>query len=261
MSDEISVTDQNNVVNDIITDNESNSSDENSGPEQVSTRNVIIVGGGRVGIHLIEKLRKHQHYKITLIDSHNEIDEFVENKFDDVTTILGDATKTETLERAGIKNAHIVVAATSVDEINLLVGLTAKKYNLEKVITRTTTPEHIKMFKKLGVNEVVSPELAACSDIEKIINPQNVSELAIMGKGDFELIDIPVKANRVVGKCVCDISPNKNFIIVMCHKNNEIYIAQNNIVLEKGDLVSVLVRTKAIKKTRKYFMKNGLLPI
>jgi hypothetical protein len=26
------------------------------------------------------------------------------------------------------------------------------------------------MFKKLGVNEVVSPELAACSDIEKIIN-------------------------------------------------------------------------------------------
>lgn len=260
MSDEISVTDQNSLVDEVLTDMRDDV-DEGSPTDSVSTRNVIIVGGGRVGIHLIEKLRKHQHYKITLIDPHNEINEFVEEKFDDVTTILGDATKTETLERAGIKSAHIVVAATSVDEINLLIGLTAKKYNLEKVITRTTTPEHIKMFKKLGVNEVVSPELAACSDIEKIIIPQNVSELAIMGKGDFELIDIPVKANRVVGKCVCDISPNKNFIIVMCHKNDEIFIAQNNIVLEKGDLVSVLVRTKAIKKTRKYFTKNSLLPI
>lgn len=260
MSDEISVAHADDIMDEILPDQNADD-DKKAATEDVTTRNVIIVGGGRVGIHLIENLRKHNHYRITLIDPHDEINEFIKEKFDDVTTISGDATKVETLERAGIKSAHIVVAATSLDEINLLIGLTANKYNLEKVITRTTNPEHIKMFQKLGVKEVVSPELAACSDIEKIIIPQNVSELAIMGKGDFELIDIPVKANRVVGKCICDISPNKNFIIVMCHKNDEIFIAQNNIVLEKGDLVSVLVRTKAIKKTRKYFTKNGLLPI
>lgn len=258
MSDEISAKSEKDLLDEIVTDEKTSSEDEKN---EGTTRNVIIVGGGRVGIHLIEKLRKYPHYKITLIDPHKNITDEIQEQFEDVTTITGDATKVETLVEAGIESAHIVVAATSLDEINLLIGLTANKFNLEKVITRTTNPEHIKMFKKLGVNEVVSPELAACSDIEKIINPQNVSELAIMGKGDFELIDIPVKANRVIGKCVCDISPNKNFIIVMCHKNNEFFIAQNNIVLEKGDLVSVLVRTKAIKKTRKYFTKNSLLPI
>lgn len=223
--------------------------------------NVIIVGGGRVGIHLIDKLKKRPCYKITLIDSHKEIIDTVKEKYDDILIVKGDATNKKILENAGIETADIIVIATSVDEVNLLVGITAQKYNLDKIIARTTNPSHIKMFKKLGLNEVVSPELAACSNIEKMIVPQNISEIAVTGKGDFELIDIKVKSTKVIGKRIGDISPNKNFIIVMCHKNDNILIAQNDIVLQKNDIVSVLVRTKAIKKTRKYFTKNGLLSL
>ncbi len=247
------------LVDDIVTNlDEDYVSDESDEKKQY---NLIIVGGGRVGVHLIEKLKDCPRYNITLIDDNAENMKALEEKYDDIKFIIGNATEKKTLNKAHIETADIVVAATSVDEINLLISITAQKYNVEKIIARTTNPSHIKMFKKLGVSEVVSPELAACSDIEKMITPQNISELAVMGKGDFELIDIPIKSNKVIGKCVCDISPDKNFIIVLCHKNNETYIAQNNIVLEKGDLISVLVRTKYIKKTRKYFTKNNLFSI
>ena len=248
----------NKLIDDIVTNMEDGSIPEDEVEKKPS--DVIIVGGGRVGVHLIEKLNC-PCYNITLIDDNSENLEALEEKYDDIRFIIGNATEKKTLEKAGIDTADIIVAATSVDEINLLIGITAQKYNLKKIIARTTDPSHIKMFRKLGVSEVVSPELAACSDIEKMIIPQNISEITVTGKGDFELIDISVKANRVVGKCVCDISPNKNFIIVLCHKKNETYIAQNNIILEKDDIVSVLVRTKYIKKTRKFFTKNNLLPI
>ena len=238
----------NKLIDDIVTNLEDGSIPEDEVEKKPS--DVIIVGGGRVGVHLIEKLNCPR-YNITLIDDNSENLEALEEKYDDIRFIIGNATEKKTLEKAGIDTADIIVAATSVDEINLLIG----------IIARTTDPSHIKMFRKLGVSEVVSPELAACSDIEKMIIPQNISEITVTGKGDFELIDISIKANRVVGKCVCDISPNKNFIIVLCHKKNETYIAQNNIILEKDDIVSVLVRTKYIKKTRKFFTKNNLLPI
>ena len=116
------------------------------------------------------------------------------------------------------------------------------------------------MFKKLGLNEVVSPELTACSDIEKLIIRPNVAEIAIYGKGECELIDVTVKAKKVIGKRIGDISPKKDFIVVMCNKNDEILIAQNDIVLEKNDIVTVLVKRAAVKKTRKYFTKNSILP-
>ena len=248
-----------NLADEIVTNlNEDYASEE---ADEKKPYNLIIVGGGRVGVHLIEKLKNCPRYNITLIDDNTENMEALQEKYEDIKFIIGNATEKKTLDKAHIQTADIVVAATSVDEINLLISITAQKYDVKKIIARTTNPSHIKMFKKLGVSEVVSPELAACSDIEKMIIPQNISEIAVMGKGDFELIDIPIKSNRVAGKCICDVSPNKNFIIVLCHKNDKTFIAQNNIVLEKGDLISVLVRTKYIKKTRKYFTKNNILPI
>lgn len=248
-----------NLADEIVTNlNEDYASEE---ADEKKPYNLIIVGGGRVGVHLIEKLKNCPRYNITLIDDNTENMEALQEKYEDIKFIIGNATEKKTLDKAHIQTADIVVAATSVDEINLLISITAQKYDVKKIIARTTNPSHIKMFKKLGVSEVVSPELAACSDIEKMIIPQNISEIAVIGKGDFELIDIPIKSNRVAGKCICDVSPNKNFIIVLCHKNDKTFIAQNNIVLEKGDLISVLVRTKYIKKTRKYFTKNNILPI
>lgn len=224
-------------------------------------KNVIIVGGGRVGLHLISILRQRPSYHITLVDSHKEITTYLEEKYDDITIIKGNATEKKTLEDAGIKDADILVVATSIDEVNLLIGIIAQEYNLDKVISRTTNPSHMKMFKKLGLNEVVSPELAACSAIEKMIVPQNISEIAITGKGDFELIDITIKSGKVIGKQVGEISPNKDFIIVMCQKNNDYLIAEDDIILEKEDIISVLVKTKAIKKTKKYFTKTGILSL
>lgn len=222
---------------------------------------VIIIGGGRVGIHLIDKLKRRTGYNVTLIDNHKEITETVTKKYDDIRIIKGDATNKKVLKRAGIETADILVIATSNDEINLLIGVTAQKYNLKKVIARTTNPDHIKIFKKLGLNEVVSPELAACSDIEKLIISPNVAEISISGKGDCELIDVEVKSGKIVGKRIGDISPSKNFIVVMYHKDNNVLIAQNDIVLEKNDKVTLLVKTNAVKKTRKLFRKSGLLPI
>ena len=143
-----------------------------------------------------------------------------------------------------------------------MIGITAQKYNLNKVIARTTEPEHIKIFNKLGLNEVVSPELAACLDIEKlIVTDEGISDVTISSKGDFELIDISVKSKKVIGKSIGQISPSKNFIVVMCRKNGETLIARDDIVLEKEDVVTVLVKDSAIKKTKKFFTKTVLLPL
>lgn len=222
---------------------------------------VIIVGGGRVGIRLIELLKKQENYEITLIDNHERIINLLNKTQPDINTILGDATNKSVLIEAGIEDADIIVATTSIDEVNLLIGMISQNYNLSKIIARTANPSHIKMFKKLGLNEVISPELTACSNIEKLIISPNIADLSISGKGDCELIDLTVKSSKMIGKRIGDISPSKNFIIVMCEKNEEELIAHNDIILEKNDKITVLVKRKYIKKTRNLFMKKSILPV
>lgn len=220
---------------------------------------IIIVGGGRVGIRLIDLLNKREDYHITLIDDNKKALSLIKEKYETVNIVRGNATNKTVLENAGIENADIIVAATSIDEVNLLIGILSQGYHLKKIIARTANPSHIKMFKKLGLNEVVSPELTTCMDIQKLIINSLSVKMLTTGSDDMELVEITVKSNKVVGKEIGQISPSKDFIIVLCNKNNEDIIAQNNIVLSKDDKITVLVKSNKIKKVKKYFTKSGLL--
>ena len=224
--------------------------------------NVIIVGGKRVGLRLIELLRRRHDYHITLVSNDSLTEEVIKKRFQDVVLVKGDATNKSTLEKAGISSADIVVAATSVDEVNLFIGVISQEYNLEKVVARTANPSHVKMFKKLGLNEVVSPELTACNEIESyIIKPTNLNELEFTSKGEYDIINVEVKSSKVIGKTIGEISPGENFIVLLCEKENVEYIAQNDIVLEKKDIVTVLVKDKNVKKVKKLFTKSSILSI
>lgn len=220
---------------------------------------VIIVGGGRVGVRLIDLLKKRVGYNITLIDDDKKTLKIIEDRYDDVNIIKGDATNKAVLEKAGIAEANIIVAATSIDEVNLLIGIISQNYNLEKIIARTANPSHIKMFKKLGLNEVVSPELTACVDIQKLIIKPNIVKMTTSGNEDYELLDVTVKSNKVIGKEIGEISPSRDYIIIMCQKNDEDLIARNNIKIQKEDKLTLLVKAKEVKKVKKYFTKNGIL--
>lgn len=222
---------------------------------------VIIVGGGRVGIRLIEFLERSKDYHVTLIENNKKLLSQIKDTYENVGMVYGDATNKLVLEKAGIETADILVAATSVDEVNLLIGILSQSYNLKKIIARTANPTHIKMFKKLGLNEVVSPELTACMDIQRLIVNNSAVKMSMLGHESSQLIDLEVKSNKVIGKRVGDISPSKDFIIVLCHKNNEDLIAQNNIVLSKNDKVTVLVKINKLKKVKKLFTRTGLLPL
>ncbi|MCD7781779.1 MAG: TrkA family potassium uptake protein [Methanosphaera sp.] len=224
--------------------------------------NVIIVGAGKVGTRLVNLLMKYQDYNLTLIDNKNnkEALDLSEEYEDNITTIKGDATNKQTLEKAGIATADIIVIATSVDEVNLLVGIMAQNYNLKKVIARTSNPQHIKMFKKLGLNEVVSPEITTFQDILKLIIEPNIVKMP--GTDDnYELTDITVKSSKYIGKEIGGISPTKDYIILMCKKDNKYLIAQNNIVLKENDTITILTKSNKVQKIKKMFGKNSILPI
>lgn len=222
-------------------------------------KNIIIVGGGHVGNGLIIRLRKRSNYNITIVDDNEKRLEKIKNVFKDVRIVKGNATNRKILEKAGIQTADIIVVATSTDEINLLIGIIAQEYGVAKVISRTENPSHIKMFKRLGLSEVVSPELTTCISILKLItSTNNIVELPSTGKESYEIVEIPVSSKKIIGKKIGDISPDKNFIIMQCFKKSidEELIAQNDIILEEGDVITLLVKKSYFKKIKKIFCKT-----
>ena len=212
---------------------------------------VVIMGGGRVGLNLASSLVAGGH-DVTLIENDSKLCENAASGLD-ALVICGNGTDIKTLEEANVGDADVFVAATGHDEANLLSCILVKDYNIKKIIARVSNPDHEDAFKKVGIDDVISPELTAASYLEKLIIRPKIADLIIIGKGSAELLEIQVGNKNVIGKKVKDISPTDDFIIAALYKNGIINIPKKEDILNKGDRISVLVKIKAVKKTTQLF--------
>jgi trk system potassium uptake protein TrkA len=209
------------------------------------------MGAGRVGLSLASFLISDGQ-DVTLIENDEQLANNAVQELD-ALVICGNGTETKILEEVNIKNTDVFVAATGNDEANLLACILVKNYDVPKVIARVSEPTHEDAFKKVGIDFVVSPELTAASYLEKLIIRPKIADLVIIGKGNAELLDITVTNKKMFNKKVSAVSPTKNFIISALHENGDILIPDENTILKEGCKISILVKTKSIKKIEEMF--------
>lgn len=215
---------------------------------------VVIMGAGRVGLNLALFLISDGH-DVTIIEKDEEKCQSIASDLD-ATVICGNGTGIDTLEKSDVENADVFVAAMGNDESNLLACILAKDYKIPKTIARLSDPNHKEAFKKVGIDIVVNPEVTAAHYLEKLLLRPNIADLAIIGKGDAELLDFTLEESEFIGKRIGDVSPNKNYIIVAVYSNGDIVIPEPDMVLKQDVKISILVKTKFSKDVLKRFTKG-----
>ncbi len=126
----------------------------------------IICGGGRVGHHLGELLKKQKKNYLII-----EKDEFNINQLRKKGHLVleGDSLEEETLEDAGIKRAKVLMSVLPEAEKNIMIILTAKELNKKlKIFARSHREEYIKKMKKAGADFVVTPEISCAEELANL---------------------------------------------------------------------------------------------
>jgi trk system potassium uptake protein TrkA len=216
---------------------------------------VIIMGAGRVGLNLASALIK-AGFDVTLLEKDPKLCSNAASELD-ALVICGNGTDIKILEEANVADADAFVAGTGNDEANLLACILVKDYKPKKIIARISDPSHADAFKKVGIDATVSPELSAAAYLEKLIIRPKIADMVILGKGNAELIDIPVENKKVIGKKINELSPTKNYVICAIYKSPdyEILMPESDLILEKDDRISILIKTQFIKDVVKKFLK------
>ena len=133
----------------------------------------IICGGGRVGYHIAELLKK-QNKKCVILEK----DEFAINQLRKKGFLVyeGDSLEEDTLKEVNIKSAKALISVLPESEKNVLVILTAKELNKDlKIYARSHKEEYIKKMKKAGADFVVTPEISCAQEIIKLCKKWNLS--------------------------------------------------------------------------------------
>ncbi len=112
--------------------------------------------------------------------------------YDDVTVLLGNPMIEETLEIANIEKAEGIITATSRDEDNLFIIMTAKELNEKiKVISISHDDTSEKKLQKVGADFVVSANrIGGLRLAAYALKPNVISFLEIMSKTNDEVLTL-----------------------------------------------------------------------
>ncbi len=214
--------------------------------------NIIIVGCGKVGTTIVEQLIKEGH-DITIIDKSPEKIQELTN-LHDIMGLVGNGASHSVQMEAGIENAHLFIAVTDSDELNLLCCTVATQVGNCAAIARVRTPDYSQeaeyLRNKLGLAMIINPELEAAKEAARILYLPTALEVNSFAHNQAELVKFRVPVGNLMdGLTIAQLGQKLSckFLICAIERNKEVFIPSGSFLIASGDIVSITSSAKEIK--------------
>ena len=205
---------------------------------------LVIVGAGKVGETLVERLTRENH-DIIIIDENPQAVEDVVNRYD-ARGVVGNGGERNVLLNADCDSADFFIACTSRDELNLLCCVLAKKLGAKHTMARVRDPEYFKeqetLSEELEVDMLFNPEHRIAMEIAQILKFPSAINIETFANGKIAMIELKVSAtNPIVGKSLSEIGQlyENKVLFCMITRGENVYIPGGDFVINENDTVYV----------------------
>jgi trk system potassium uptake protein TrkA len=206
-------------------------------------KNVVIVGGGKVGSAVAGLLIGSGHL-VRLIEVRRDHVLELEERFTPGVVVGGSGTDTAVLERAGIHRADVAVAATGADETNLVVTAIARfAFSVERTIARVNDPRNAWMFgPEMGVDVALNQADLMAHLVAEEMSLGEMTTLVKLRRGRFSLVEQRVEpAAPADGRRIAQLEMPERCVLVLVVRDGELLIPYGDLVLAGGDEVLAVV--------------------
>ncbi|AUM74518.1 Trk system potassium transporter TrkA [Paracoccus jeotgali] len=227
---------------------------------------IIICGAGQVGWQIARHLSGERN-DVTVIDNNGELVRRATEALD-VQGVAGFASHPDVLDRAGARDADLIIAVTHSDEVNMVTCQVAHSvFQVPRKIARLRSPAYLDAIYSdlyrtdhLPIDVVISPEReVAEAALARLRAPQT-----------FEAEDFMDRRVRLLGLVLDDDCPALNTplrqlnelfssltaIVVGVRREGRLFVPEANDQLFAGDQIYVLSSREDVTRTMEIFGKE-----
>jgi trk system potassium uptake protein len=200
---------------------------------------VLIAGGGRTGTQLALQLLEQEHH-VVVVEHRKDVLPRLHRELPTEIIFEGEPTVPDVLERAGIRQAHVLAAAVADDADNLVICYLAReRYGVPRTIARINDPRNAWLFNKtFHVDVSLNHSEVMARLIEEEMSLGDMMTLLKLRRGEYSLVEekIPPGA-EAVGKEIKDLALPETVVIAAIIRHGELVVPRGGTLLEVGDEV------------------------
>ena len=221
--------------------------------------NIVVIGLGEVGRHLLSVLDKEGH-DIIAVDSNAKAVQYAEEHYD-VASIVGYGASETLLKIAGVARADLVVVVTDHDEMNLIAALASKQLGAKHVVARvqgtawSQWTEGIR-YGLLGVDVVINPRVLVAQELSRIARSYGASDVVDLAQDRVELVQLDLEESRVLNKPLSAVELPPHTLVSAVVRDGELFVPGGADVLVRGDRVYLIGRPEGVLAAERLFSKE-----
>ena len=225
---------------------------EQSGRNEVTIRNMMILGGSRIGVRIASELQNDVNVK--LVD-YNAEKAFRLAEFLDKTLIINeDGRDTEAMLEEDIAGMDAFVAVTGRSETNILAAMLAKRMGVKKVIAEVENINYISLAESIGVDTIINKKFITASNIFRFTMATDVQTVKCLTGSQSEVMEFIVKPNSPATKgAIKDIGFPDDAIIGGVVRGDRVFIAVDDTHINAYDRVVVFSQPDSVMRVAEYF--------
>ena len=225
---------------------------EFSGRTNIEVKNMMILGGSRIGIRVATELQDEVNIK--LVDYNAEKAYRLAETLEKTLIINEDGRNTEAMMEEGLANMDAFVAVTGRSETNILAAMLAKRMGVKKVIAEVENLNYINLAESIGIDTIINKKLVTASNIFRFTMSTDVQAIKCLTGSDAEVMEFIVKPNSPATKSrIGEMGLPDDATIGGIVRGDKVFIATDNMTINPYDRVVVFVLPESVGKVGRFF--------
>tara|TARA_B110000459_G_scaffold120142_1_gene132435 strand:+ start:539 stop:1879 length:1341 start_codon:yes stop_codon:yes gene_type:complete len=222
------------------------------GKHKFKVKDVMIIGGSRIGLNTAELLEKD--FRVTLVEKDKKRCEEMASTLKSTLVVNINGHDVKMLVEEGLTETDALVSVTADSEMNIMTSLVGKSHGIKKTIARIENFDYINLSQSIGVDTLINKKIIAADNIFKFVRKGNVSSVANLHGTDAEIIEFIVKSGtKITKKPLNQLNfPSLSKIAGVIRDGNPI-IPFGDFQLQENDQTIVFSLTESIKKIEEFF--------
>ncbi len=222
------------------------------GKECFEIKDIMILGGSRIGIFAAELLEGE--YNVTLVEKDKAKCDRIAGILKRTLVLNIDGHDVKQLEEEGLTDMDAFIAVTGDSEMNIMSSLVANNHGVKKTVSRVENIDYIHLSQAIGIDTLINKKIIAASNIFKYVRKGQVSSVANLHGVDAEIIEFIVKKNSKITKApIKDLNFPKTANISGVIRDKKGIIPFGSFQFSEGDKAIVFSLTESIHKIERYF--------